>query len=136
MLTLPPQLSVAVALKSTTAEHCPRSLYTTVSAGQTMAGGWLSLTATVCVQLLVLPQASVAVQVIVVTPTGYGSLRSFGGSPSLLSLRLKETVGVPAQLSVAVAIPGWPSGNFAVQAPGSVFAVMFAGQVMVGFTSS
>jgi hypothetical protein len=51
-----------------------------------MVGGVVSVTVTVCVQLAMLPAASVAVHVIMVTPRGYGSLNA---NPSL---RLPITV--------------------------------------------
>ena len=76
----------------------------------------------VCVQLVWLPELSVAVQVIVVVPFGYVSVK---GRPSLL---VPVTVVLP-QLSVAVAVPGT---TCAAQVPGSVFVVMFAGQVIAG----
>jgi hypothetical protein len=41
-----------------------------MSVGQEIAGGWVSLTVTVCWQVAELPAASVAVHVIVVVPTG------------------------------------------------------------------
>jgi hypothetical protein len=64
-----------------------------------IVGGSSSLTVMVCVQLEWLPEGSVAVHVIVVVPSGYGSVK---GCPSL---RLAVTVALP-QLSEAVAVPG------------------------------
>jgi len=74
-------------------------------------------TLTLKLQVAVLPDASVAVQVTVVEPTG--KHEPDGG--------LQATV-TPGQLSVAVAV------KFAVahDPPGGVFAVTFAGQVTVG----
>ena len=62
-----------------------------MSAGQAMDGGWLSVTVTLKLQLVALPEASVAVQVTVVSP---------------LSKQVPEdgtqTVATPGQLSLAV----------------------------------
>lgn len=96
-----PHPSVAVAFPgSTLAEHCPGSLAVVMFAGQVIVGGVLSLTVTVCRHDPVLPAASVAVQVIVVVPTGYGAVNA------ALSLRCPAGV-TDEQLSVAVAVPGF-----------------------------
>src|ERR1051326_6230990 len=70
----------------------------------------LQLTVIFCTQVLVFPALSVAVQVIVVTPPGYGWL-SF-----LPSLRTPTIVSTPESASVAVAVPG---STVAVVFPGS-----------------
>src|SRR6266851_1557353 len=88
-----------------------------------IVGGSLSTTVTVCVQLDWLPEASVAVQVIVVVPFGYGAFKGW------LSLRVPTTVGLLSQLSVAVAVPGFTTAE---HRPGSVLVVMLAGQLIVG----
>ena len=77
----------------------------------------MSTTVTVCVQVAVLPAASVAVQVTVVLPMGKLAGASF------------VMVGAP-QLSVPVALFNVAE---AVQSPGAVFTVVSLGQEMVGF---
>src|SRR5258706_10441100 len=65
------QLSVALTVKVTLLRlQRPASAASTKLAGQVMTGIWLSVTVTVKVQVLVLPLASFAVLVTVVTPTG------------------------------------------------------------------
>jgi hypothetical protein len=90
-----------------------------------MVGGVVSVTVTVCVQLVMLPAASVAVHVIVVAPTGYGSVNN---RPSL---RLPTTETAPGQLSVAVATPGSTAVAQGV-APAPVSVITFDGHVMIG----
>src|SRR5262249_14158505 len=63
-----PQLSSNGTLKVTVAPHLPGSLFTVMSAGQKIFGGWVSFTVTVNEQVAVLPPASVAVQLTVVVP--------------------------------------------------------------------
>ena len=66
-----PQLSVAVAVPGLMfAEHEPGSLDLVMFAGQVIAGASVSFTVIVCVQDELLPEPSVAVQVIVVVPFG------------------------------------------------------------------
>ncbi len=77
----------------------------------------MSVTVTVKEQVAVLPEASVAVQVTVVVPTGKQS--PDGG------VQLTVT---PGQLSVAVAV----KVSTAQHKPGSLVSVMLAGQVTVG----
>jgi len=69
-----------------------------------------------------LPVASVAFQVMVVVPTGYGA---FNACPSL---RVPPVV-TPAQLSVAVGVPGFTAAE---HRPGSFGTVMLLGQVITG----
>jgi hypothetical protein len=76
-------------------------------------------------QLAMLPAASVAVHVIVVTPTGYGA------SSARSSLRLPVTLTWPGQLSVAVASPGSTVAAQVVAAV-PVSAITFGGHVMTG----
>src|SRR5438876_827385 len=64
------QLSVAVALKLTTPLHLLRSFVVTISAGRVRRGSSASRTVTVKLQVVVLPEESVAVQWTVVTPFG------------------------------------------------------------------
>src|SRR5437773_11801733 len=97
--TAPSQLSVTVGRVKTTVPVQLVLATTTWLPGQTNTGGSLSITVIVCWQVFELPQASVAVQVMVVTPFGYGSLNG------LLSLRVPTMVGWLSQLSVAVAVP-------------------------------
>src|SRR5436853_7138559 len=81
-------------------------------------------TVTFCVQLEVFPQASVAVQVMVVVPVGYGAESGW------LSLRMPVTVGGGLQLSLAAGALGvaWA----AVQPPASATTVTAPEQLMVG----
>ena len=66
-----PQLSVAVAVPVTTsAEQVPGKVLVVMLAGQVIFGGSVSFTVIVCVQDELLPEPSVAVQVIVVAPFG------------------------------------------------------------------
>ena len=71
-VTTASQLSVAVATPTfTLAEHSPVKLTVVTLFGQVIAGASVSFTVMVCVQLAEwLPEASVAVQVIVVVPFG------------------------------------------------------------------
>lgn len=62
----PGQLSSDVAVKLTTAEHCPAVLFVTILAGQIAEGGMSSVTVTVKLQL----GPTDAMQVTVVVPTG------------------------------------------------------------------
>ena len=62
-----------------------------------MEGGVLSSTKIVCVQLLELPQSSIAVNVLVI-------VSSCGHAPAAVTSE-NPMVGVPSQLSVAVAVP-------------------------------
>jgi hypothetical protein len=87
--------------------------------GQVITGGWVSLTVTVKVQLAVLPEASLTVQVTVVTP--FGKLEPDAG--------LHNGVPTFGQLSVAVALAYVTT---AVQRFASVLAVLFAGQAITG----
>src|SRR6266404_6045969 len=92
-VSVPSQLSVAVAAKVTAAVHLPGSLQTVLSCGQLICGASQSLTVTLKVHVAVLfGFAPVAVQVTWVMPLG--NVEPGGG--------LQTTVGVPPQLSVAV----------------------------------
>jgi len=65
-VTVPSQLSVAVATPTATlAEQLPGKLTVVTLFGQVIAGGVVSLTVNVVVQVLLLPAGSVAVTVIV-----------------------------------------------------------------------
>jgi hypothetical protein len=88
----PAQLSVALAVKLTTAEHWPRSVLTAMLAGQVRTGASVSLTVTVKEQALVLPLASVAVQVTDVVPLG-----------KVEPLASVQAMLAPGQLSLALA---------------------------------
>jgi hypothetical protein len=76
-----------------------KSLKKIVRLLKVMVGATLSFTVIVCVQDEWFPELSVAVQIIVVMPTGYGSVRG------LPSLRLPLTLTLP-QLSEAAGLPG------------------------------
>ena len=88
--------------------------YTVISDGQLIVGGVLSTTVTICVAVELLPATSVAVQVIVVLPTG-----------NVLPDGLRVIV-TAEQLSVAVAMPGSTVVSQVV-APEPVYAVTAAG---------
>lgn len=118
------QLSVAVAVPGfTVAVHSPGAVLVVMLSGQLICGSSLSKTTTVCSHDELLPAASVAVQVIVVVPTGNGSVIG------LLSLRVGVGITVPSQLSVAVATPG---ETLALQVPGKIGSSILAGQVIAG----
>src|SRR5688572_20566343 len=70
VIIIPGQLSVAAgATQFTTAPHIPGLLVTAIFNGQDVnTGSWLSITVTVNEQSDVLPPASVAVNVMLVTP--------------------------------------------------------------------
>ena len=119
-----PQLSVAVAVPVTTcAAQVPGSVLAVMLAGHVIVGGSLSLTVIVCTHDELLPELSVAVQVMVTVPTGYGSVMG------LLSLRLGTATTVLSQLSVAVATPTF---TLAEQSPGKLTVVTLFGQVIAG----
>src|SRR3989442_1096698 len=68
LVVTPGQLSVAVVVKLTTALLWPGAAVVTMSVGQVIVGGWVSLIVTGKLQLLVLPLASVTVNRLVVVP--------------------------------------------------------------------
>src|SRR5678816_3287029 len=117
----PTQLSAAVGLPKFTpvATNVPGSAFTVTSAGQVIVGFSASITRTMtgCRHTVLLPLASVAVQVTRLVPTGNRE------GASLLR------VTVP-QLSVAVGLIN--TTPVAEQAPGSAFTLMSAGQVITG----
>ena len=89
------QLSVALTLKVTLLRpHWPASALTTMLLGQVITGNSVSFTVTVKVQLVVLPQASVAEQFTVVTPTGK--------TEPLVGVQTK--VGLASHPSIAVTV--------------------------------
>ena len=94
-LTTPAQLSRAVgAVQVTTAPHLSASVPWAMSAGQPLiTGAWLSTTVTVKVHGVLLPCASVAVQVTVVVPTA-----------KVLPLAGVQLAVAPGQLSVGVGV--------------------------------
>jgi hypothetical protein len=117
----PGQLSVAVAVKVTTALHWAGSVFTSTFAGQTMPGFSASVTVTVNEHAAVLPLASVAVQFTVVCPRGNGT--PLGGThATVASGQLSEIVGVKETVAVH-----WPA---------SVSAATSAGQAMAGCSVS
>ena len=109
-------LSVAVAAKVTTA---PAALVasTVMSAGRLRTGGVVSFTVIVKVPVLWLPEASVAVQLTIVTPTAKAAPEAGA----------QTTDGAGSAMSVAVALKltGVPAGLVAS-------TVMLAGTVRVG----
>ena len=80
-----------VAVKVTTAVHWPGSVLASISDGQVVIGLSESLTVTLKLQLALLPEASVAVQVMVLVPLA--KLEPLGGTHATLT---------PGQLSLAV----------------------------------
>ena len=70
LIVAPGQLSLTLEEKFTTALHKPESLLTIISAGQIATGASVSFTVTLNVQVSALPEASVAIQVTGVIPTG------------------------------------------------------------------
>ncbi len=89
---LPSQLSVALALKTTTAEQAMLEVPVVMGDGQVTTGASVSLTVTVNEQLLVLPDVSVAVQVTVVVPTGKNAPDE-GEQFTLVTAQLSEAIG-------------------------------------------
>src|SRR5262249_55067601 len=86
-----PQLSVAVTLNVTLLEHPPDAALTVMFDGQVMTGGSLSSTVTVNVQVLLLPDASMAVLITMLVPTG--NVAPLGGTVvKLARLQLSEAV--------------------------------------------
>jgi hypothetical protein len=115
-----PQLSVAVTLKVTLLWlHRPASADNTRLAGQVTTGPTLSVIVTVNVQLLVLPLASVAVLVTVVTPTG--NVLPLGG---VLTRLVTLQLSVALTLNVTLLRLHWP---------GVAANTKLAGQVIVGY---
>lgn len=68
-------------------------MFVVTLAGQVTAGAWLSLTVTVKEQLAVFFEASVAVQVTVVTPF-WKVVPDAGEQPTVAPVQLSEAVGV------------------------------------------
>ena len=98
LTTVALQLSVAVTLKLTTAPQLLLADATLILAGQVIVGGVVSLTVTVWVQVAVLPDASVAVHVTVVVPTG----KHDGASLVMVAmLQLSLAAGTPAPTCIA-----------------------------------
>jgi hypothetical protein len=102
----PAQLSLALAVPSvpsrspTVTPHdvAPAPVYNTLSAGAVIVGGVLSMTVMVCVELALLPAASVAVKT-------REMISGLAAEPAPLLVSLTVTVGVP-QLS-----DGGPGGR-------------------------
>ena len=89
----PGQLSCAV-----TVQLARPVFVTTIFAGQTIVGAWLSTTITRCVQLLALPHPSVAVQTTGFVPTG----NCEGALLVTLTLpQLSKAVGLPSDTLLA-----------------------------------
>jgi hypothetical protein len=120
-IVVPGQLSVAVGVKLTAAEHWPVSLSTAISEGAVRTGPSLSLTVTLNAPVSVLAEASVAVQFTIVVPTG--NAEPEGGT--------QDTVA-PTQLSVAVAV----KLTVAVHCPAALATVISDGTVSTGSSAS
>src|SRR5439155_19446309 len=116
---VPPQLSLAVTL-AVSGAGTALAQATVTAAGQLIAGGRLSLTVFVCVQVWLLPPLF-----------PYTSLfRSVNWLTQLLALMLsptKVTTGVPPQLSLAVTLAVSGVGTALAQA-----TVTAAGQLIAG----
>jgi hypothetical protein len=117
----PGQLSVAEAEKVTLLAQLPPAVATVISAGHVIVGFSVSLTVTVKVQPLVLPTASVALQVTGVTPL-----------PNELPLTGSQTMLAPGQLSVTET----EKVTLLAQLPPAVLTTIFAGQVACGASVS
>jgi hypothetical protein len=115
---VPSQLSEAVAYLYSPVKYW-RYKARSHSQGQEMEGAALSSTNMVCTQDDELPQSSAALQVLVI-------VYSCGHPPATVT-SVEVIVGVPSQLSVAVAVPVFAGNVLAVQS-----TVTLAGQVMVG----
>jgi hypothetical protein len=129
------QLSVVVAVNVTTAVHTFGSVLCVIGAGQVIVGAWVSLTVTVNEHWDWLLEASVAVQVTVVTP--FWNVDPEAGT---------QTTEQPGTLGVAPGLTGGPElqggqlsvttgsakVSTAVQTFGSVLCVIGAGQVIDG----
>jgi hypothetical protein len=111
------QLSVAVTLNVTMLVHAPGAVFPVRFAGQVMAGGCVSFTVTVKVQVLELPRVSRAVLVTVVVPRG---------KAKPLAGILERFVTVQLSLAVTTKV------TLLVQTPGAVLTVRFAGQAITG----
>src|SRR6185436_12518474 len=100
-----PQLSATLGAPRATlvAPHKPGEATTVTNPGQEIVGGWVSLTITVCGQVMLLPWLSVTVQITVFVPTG----KSAGALLVMLTEpQLSDTVGVPRATFVAPHKPG------------------------------
>jgi hypothetical protein len=117
----PSQLSVAVAVKLTTAVQTPVSVPCVMLDGHVTTGASVSVMVTVKAHVAVLPEASVAVQVTVVVPTAK-QVPEAG----------EQLTVTPGQLSVAVAT----NVSTEQHIPGSVVPVMGLGHVTVGASVS
>src|SRR5262249_10148402 len=100
-----PQLSATVGVPKAilVAPHRPAEAITVTSAGQAMVGGCVSLTITVCGQVMLLPWLSVAVQMTVLVPTGKSEGASF---VRVTGPQLSDTIGAPSATLVAPHRPG------------------------------
>jgi hypothetical protein len=96
------QLSVAVAVPLAPPGAVLAVHWIVKFGGQVITGGVLSSTKIVCVQLLELPQSSIARHVLVI-------VYSCGHAPPTVT-SVDVIVGVASQLSVAVAVPLAPPG--------------------------
>lgn len=104
-----PQLSEAVATPSSSSSVAVHELVVAVTSGGTLrVGGVLSAPDDVividCAQEATRPESSVAVQVIVVVPTGYGSAVRFRSSLRLLVIVTLLPVAVGEPISPAVRV--------------------------------
>src|SRR5690606_20021108 len=94
-----PQLSEVIGIgKFTIAEQKPASVFTVISAGQVMAGGMLSSTVTIVVQVETLPFKSVTVRVTVFGPTSLQSKSVI----SIVVIAIPQASVLPFSISATV----------------------------------
>ena len=119
MITATPQLSVATALPMfiPVAIQVPALVLAFTAGGHSIAGGMLSTTVMIWLQLPDIPFTSVTVHVTVVNPLGKADGALF------------VTVAIP-QLSAELAVPG--STLLAVHCPVIRYTVLAGGQTIVG----
>src|SRR5258705_139710 len=114
-----PQLSATLGAPRATlvAPHRPGEATTVTNPGQEIVGGWVSLTITVCGQVMLLPWLSVTVQITVFVPTG----KSAGALLVMITEpQVKGTDVVPRGTIIAT------------NKPGDATMVTKAGQVTLG----
>ena len=113
------QLSVAVAIPvlagNVLAVHS-----IVIFGGQVIIGAWLSFIVIICSHVLLLPQSSVAFQILVIPPP-------CEQDPPAMVTSLKVIIGALSQLSVAVALPVLAGNVLAIHS-----IVIFAGHVING----
>ena len=121
VVVAPAQLSVPTgSVKVTTLEQSPGSLVPVTLPGQVIEGNWLSLMATVKLQVAVLPDASVTKKAFAVVPTGNAKPDA---NPVVCIVVADGQLSVPTGAAKVTTFEHWP---------GSLLPVTFVGQVIVG----